>query len=71
MSRGTQKDTYGAATGQLHEGQIVENEEQAIMAISLHNFRVRMEKREAEESARRQAIRASITLPKLKFMGQK
>lgn len=63
------KRTYGK-TGQLHEGQAVKDEEQAIKAIRLHNFRVREEKREAEDSARRIAIRASITLPKLKFMGE-
>ena len=72
MTKHRRKWTHGGAgSGQSHEGQIVRDEEQAYAAITLHNFRVREEKREADESARRLALRASITLPKLKFMGQK
>jgi hypothetical protein len=62
---------YSAPTGQLYEGGLAKNEEHAIKAVWLHNFSVREEKREAKEAERRKALRASITLPKLKFMGEK
>lgn len=57
-------------TGGTHEGGYARDEEHAISCISAHNWRCYRLKEEAKAAAKEE-MKARITLPKLKFMGQK
>lgn len=56
--------------GVMLEGEIARDEEMAVHAISAQNWKMYRDKIEAREAAKKAKIRAKITLPKLKFMGE-
>ena len=70
MARNPGSRPFAHKTGQSYEGGMVADEEQAHNAIRLRNYLSMMEKAEARETRRKEVIKAKITLPKLKFMGQ-
>lgn len=57
--------------GRAFEGFIARDEEQAVKCIIANNSRGYRLKREAKEAADKAKIKASITLPKLKSMGER
>lgn len=59
---------FTTTTGKLSEGAYARDEEHAVQTISAHNWRCYRLKKEARAAAAKAAIRAKITLPKLKFM---